>query len=404
MAADRTAVPTISGPAQRRASLPSLTGLRFLAAMCVFLYHTSYLADPLKPTMPVSFFRDHGVAQPIADFLEPAGRIGVSFFFVLSGFVLCWSATPGERATSFWRRRILKIYPNHIVTWALAMWLFASSTPVHAYLLNLFLLHGFSNRPDTAVSVNFPSWSLCCEMLFYALFPLFIVLVRRISERRLWWWAAGMVAGVGAVTVVTTQLVSGGVSSPFGSLSANQEWFGYEFPPPRLFEFVLGMILARIVAAGLWPRIGLIPSFALFAVGYWGAIKLPNPYDFSLVTIVPIGMIMCAAAAADMRGESGWLRSRTMVLLGNVSFAFYMLQALVIFYGRPKVLHAHTYATVPAIGMWILLFLANLLAAWLLYTLVEHPIMRRFARSRKKPAAPVVPPRTAQSVPTGEAV
>src|SRR4029079_6043944 len=111
-----------------------------------------------------------------------------------------------------------------------------------------------------------------------------IVLVRRISDRRLWWWAVGMIAGVAAVTVVTTQLVSGGVSSPFGNLSANQEWFGYEFPPPRLFEFLFGMLLARIVAAGMWPRIGMLPSAVLFAGGYWAALKVPNPYDFSLTT------------------------------------------------------------------------------------------------------------------------
>jgi peptidoglycan/LPS O-acetylase OafA/YrhL len=400
--ADQTAPSTTTGSAQRRVTLPSLTGLRFLAAMCVFLYHSSYLNDPLRPTMQVSFFGDHDIAKPIADFLEPAGRIGVSFFFILSGFVLTWSATAGERPSAFWRRRALKIYPNHIVTWALAMWLFASSTPVHAYVANLFLVHGFSNRPDTAVSVNFPSWSLCCEMLFYLLFPLFIVLARRISDRRLWWWAVGMIAGVAAVTVVTTQLVSGGVSSPFGNLSANQEWFGYEFPPPRLFEFLFGMMLARIVAAGMWPRIGMLPSAVLFAGGYWAALKVPNPYDFSLTTMVPIGMIICAAAASDVRGDGGWLTSRTMVWLGNVSFAFYLLQALVIFYGRPKVFHAHTYDTIPAIGLWITLLLANLAAAWLLYSLVERPIMRRWARSRKKPTR--IAPRTPESVATGEAV
>ena len=399
---DSSAAPGASGPPQRRTRLPSLTGLRFLAALLVFLYHASYLAGPLDPTAPINFFGDQDIAKPLADFFLPAGRIGVSFFFVLSGFVLAWSATSGERPLAFWRRRALKIYPNHIVTWALAMWLFASSAPLEAWLSNLFLVHAFSNRPDIAASVNFPSWSLCAEVLFYALFPLFIVLVRRIREQRLWLWAAGMVAGVASMAVVTTLFMSGGPRSPFGNLSLNQEWFGYAFPPPRLFEFVLGMILARIVAAGLWPRIGMLPSAAAFAGGYAVALAVPNPYDFSLTTIVPIGMILCAAASSDVRGEGGWLTSRTMVWLGNVSFAFYLVQGLVIFYGRPEVLGARTYDTVPALGMLVVLFLVNLLAAWLLYKLVELPVMRRWGRGKKEASRGV--PQRQEPAPAREAV
>jgi peptidoglycan/LPS O-acetylase OafA/YrhL len=401
--ADRTAATTLSGPPQRRAPLPSLTGLRFLAAMLVFLTHASLLAGPLRPAAPIGFFSDTDIAKPLADFFAPAGSIGVSFFFVLSGFVLAWSATHGDRPTAFWRRRALKIYPNHLVTFVLAMWLFASSTPLHAWLPNLFLVHNFSNRPETISSVNLPAWSLCSEVLFYALFPVLIVLVRRIAERRLWLWAAAAVAGVAGVPVIT-QFITGGAKLPGYGMTMNQLWFSYGFPPPRLFEFVFGMILARIVAAGLWPRIGLLPSAAVFAAGYWAALSVPYPYNFSLTTIIPFGMIICAAASSDLRGDGGWLTSRTMLWLGNVSFAFYLVQGLVIFYGRPELLDARTFSTVPAIGLLIALFLANLLAAWLLYRLVEQPMMRRWARDRssERTPPPQAVPRSADPVPAGE--
>ncbi|MFD9393216.1 acyltransferase family protein [Streptomyces sp. NPDC060000] len=402
--ADRTAAPTAGGVPQRPAALPSLTGLRWVAATLVFLSHASLLSGPNRPTAPISFFADQDLARNLADFFGP-GYVAVSFFFVLSGFVLTWSSTPGERATSFWRRRALKIYPNHIVVFALAMWLFASSTPAHAWLPNLFLVHTWSNQPEIISSVNLPAWSLCVEVFAYALFPLLLVLIRRIGENRLWLWAGVMTAGVVGVPAVTQAFVSGGIRIPTYDLWMNQLWFSYGFPPMRLFEFGLGMVLARIVAAGLWPRIGLVASAAAFAAGYWLTFALPYPYRFYAGTIIPFGMLICAAAARDLRGEGGWLASRPMVWLGNVSFAFYVIQGVVMFYGRPEVLGARTFAVLPALGLLLVLFTANLLAGWLLYRLVEVPVMRRWGRSRKRPA-PAAPaaPAGPRSVPVGETV
>lgn len=94
---------------------PSLTGLRFLCALGVFLTHAWYVAK---------VFRDDRAEQAVKAVL-PLGMVGVSVFFVLSGFVLTWSARDGEgargggSARSFWRRRAAKVYPNHLVVWAL---------------------------------------------------------------------------------------------------------------------------------------------------------------------------------------------------------------------------------------------------------------------------------------------
>ncbi|MFH9422931.1 acyltransferase family protein, partial [Streptomyces sp. NPDC017529] len=170
-------------PPSGRPKLPSLTGVRFIAAGLVFFFHASLTFIPLSP------FADEDVAEGFRWLFSKAGWMGVTFFFVLSGFVMTWSAKPGDTVTGFWRRRLLKIFPNHVVTWALAMVLFAGTvTPVSSWLPNLLLVHSWFPDPQIHLSVNQPAWSLCSELLFYLLFPALIGPILRIRESRLWGW------------------------------------------------------------------------------------------------------------------------------------------------------------------------------------------------------------------------
>src|SRR5919205_2887395 len=87
--------------------LPTLTGLRFVAAAVVFANHAGL---------------ESVFASDIANFLltgvtASAAEGAVAFFFMLSGFVLTWSDRPGDRPARFWRRRAVKVLPNHVVTW-----------------------------------------------------------------------------------------------------------------------------------------------------------------------------------------------------------------------------------------------------------------------------------------------
>ncbi|MEU0092341.1 acyltransferase [Kribbella sp. NPDC006257] len=156
----------------KRPPLHSLTGLRFLAALLVFFFHLTLSNSPVPPNSPVNPFADERLASFLETLFSKAGYLGVSFFFVLSGFVITWSATPGEGALPFYRRRLLKIFPNHLVMFAAAMLLFAGATTrPGAWIPNIFLLHSMFPQGDVYVSVNPPSWTLCSELLFYLSFP-----------------------------------------------------------------------------------------------------------------------------------------------------------------------------------------------------------------------------------------
>lgn len=387
------------------AKLPSLTGLRFFAALLVFFFHASLSNSPIPPNAPINPFADEGIAGFFENTFVSTGYIGVSFFFVLSGFVLAWSARPGQRTTAFWRRRMTKIFPNHLVVFAFSLVLFAGAavSSVGHWLPNMLLIHTFFPQPEINLSVNPPSWSLGSELLFYLLFPLLFAAVRKVPGKALWAWAGVMVAGTVVVQLVTTHLIPDTPKSAITPISDMQFWFGYLFPPGRLFEFVLGALLARIVLEGRWPRrLGTGLSLALMAAGYGLTFLVSFQYTFVAATIVPIGALIASVAAADAEGRRTWLRSRTMVWLGEVSFGFYLVQGVTIFYLRSLMGEA-TYGVPVALGVVVLFFVCSLLGGWLLYRFVETPAMRHLSRSRKQrsaaasgaaaaPAEPAQPP------------
>ncbi|GDY63763.1 hypothetical protein SAV14893_031560 [Streptomyces avermitilis] len=155
-------------------SLPSLTGLRWMAALLVFGLHVR------------NFGYFDGTGARIATWAFGAGASGVSFFFILSGFVLMWSARPGDRALAFWRRRIARIYPVHLVTAgiALLMGFTLAHQPrptLHQAVANVLLVHSWWRL--WWQTLDPVSWSLACEAFFYAAFPLLAVLLRRLGAR-----------------------------------------------------------------------------------------------------------------------------------------------------------------------------------------------------------------------------
>ncbi|MEU3773159.1 acyltransferase [Streptomyces sp. NPDC032472] len=376
---------TTSSDAAKRAKLPSLTGLRFFAALSVFFFHSSLTDSPIPPNAPINPFADAEVADWFSTAFGKAGYLGVSFFFVLSGFVLAWAAKPGERATAFLRRRLLKIFPNHVVVFTAAMILFAGAavTGVADWLPNLFLIHTWWPQPTVNLSVNPPSWSLGSELLFYVLFPLLIGPIRKLRRgTALWGWSAAMIAGMVAVQLISTYLVPDTPKSTITPISGMQFWFGYLLPLGRLFEFALGILLARIVLAGFWPRrVGFGVSAVLTVLGYAAALVAPFQYGFVVATIIPVGALIGATASADVEGRHTFLRSRVMVWLGEVSFGFYLVQGVTIFYLR-SLFGEHTFSVPMALLVVAGFFCASLLGGWLLYHFVEMPMMRRFGRSK----------------------
>ncbi|MFD4659801.1 acyltransferase family protein [Kitasatospora sp. NPDC058444] len=367
----RSAPPTKKAP--RAPGLPSLTGLRFLAAMAVFLYHVTN--PQLTPFGGES-------ARLAGRLFGVAGGLGVAFFFILSGFILAWSARPHDAPRRFLRRRLVKLYPNHLVTFVLALVVFAGATGWETWLPNILLVQTWSWDPAVSFGVNGPSWSLGCELFFYACFPLLYRWIRRIDPKHLWAWACGFAAAVMALPAFAYAALAGGPPMPGLPVNAVQSWFVYQLPPVRMLEFVLGMLLARIVLTDRWIGVRIHHALALCAVGYAAALNVPFLYTLSATWAIPVGLLIPAVAVADVRGHRSPFRGRVMTWLGEVSFAFYLLQASVLTGGAVHLADRRPFGWAAALGLCLLAWALTLALAHALYLLVERPAMKRWSRPR----------------------
>src|SRR5438309_5804134 len=198
----RAAAPTSDGVSHARRDLPSLTGLRWVAAFLVFAFHSS----------------GYGVLTTGWWHLTRFGFVGVSFFFVLSGVVLTWSARPGQRTGQFYWRRFARVYPAHAVTAVVAILLYVVVMPPHkplwAGLLALLLLHAWPPVPVVNSAANGVSWSLSCEAFFYAVFPGLTSLLSRWSSGRRIAFVAVVLGACSTAAVCGSFLAGGRYDTP----------------------------------------------------------------------------------------------------------------------------------------------------------------------------------------------
>jgi peptidoglycan/LPS O-acetylase OafA/YrhL len=253
---------------------------------------------------------------------------------------------------------------------------------------NLFLIQSWFPQFDINSSINIPSWSLSCELFFYVCFPLLHRGVRAIPARMLWPAAIGIVGLIWLLPTLADALPATPVD-PWFQIPSYKFWFLYLFPPVRTLEFVLGIILVYIVRTKQWPRLPFSVAALLVVASYVGEIYVSIPYAFVAMTVASLALLIPAAATADVRGTFSPVRGRVAVFLGEISFALYLVHADVLTYGH-RLLDNHMWPVPQAIAVMVALIAVAILASWLLYTLVERPMMRRWSRPRRRVPTPAV--------------
>ncbi|HVB05147.1 MAG TPA: acyltransferase [Acidimicrobiales bacterium] len=318
--------------------LPRLTAARAFAALAVFAFHASQLF--------------HLALGPLSSF----GYAGVSFFFILSGFVLTWGSGAAIRAPRFYGRRFSRIYPAYAVVLVLTGVLGFSQAPTHELsttLCAVLLVQAW--LPNTGIyAINPPAWSLSVEAAFYAAMPFLHAGLLRLGRARRWSVVLGWFLAFATFVAVAAHAGGGWTSTALAN------------PLGRAAEFLLGMLAAFELRAG--HRLRVLPALAV-ALGSLALCALAGgPVPLPTVELDPLfAVVIVVLAQADLAARPGWfLTGPTLAYLGAISYEFYLVHQFVL--DRVSTLRVGRFGAV-ALSLAI-----ALLASSLLFELVQRPL------------------------------
>jgi len=340
----------IRGAGDDSDTLPELTSLRFIAAFAVLVLHYRDLLGPLPGWLM------RGIV---------GGQYGVTFFFILSGFILtyryqAWFAggVSGSRYGWFQRFRLARIYPVyllgllldtpwHLVERAQAGQLASvGATWWAAWLINLVGLQAWVPAVPFAMFWNTPAWSVAAEFFFYASFPFVCAAIARRLRTPLRLgaaFAAGVLGGVALYAVVLSAM-NGAVP-----VDAQAQYIVLVYNPLlRYSEFLAGCLAGQYFLLSRRPSeddrsarrgrdIVVVVGLACVALRvFWPDYTGPQRWRWLLdvsmkyaAFTVPFTAVILAVASGRTV-LSGLLRRPVMVLLGEASYSLYIIHWSVV--------------------------------------------------------------------------
>ena len=305
---------------RKPARLNGLTGLRTFAAINIVFFH----------------FSNPNWFGPLAPAVN-AGYASVSFFILLSGFVLAYNYSGRARAGEldkgrFWEARFTRLYPVYflslLLSWRMVPGEYASHTHTMFWtgmVLSPLLLQGWV--PELATFLNTPAWTMSAESAYYVLFPWLAKgkkpeRVAAYLPKMAAVWCLGMVPGL-----LYIALNPDGIAHPDRWSSAY--WLNaLKFTPlPHLASFLFGVMLANLdelVPRGGWLR--LLLGVGGFAATF-GLLELGPVVPYAIIhdgLLMPLfGCIILGLSGENVLARGmGWA---PLVFIGEASYCLYLL-------------------------------------------------------------------------------
>lgn len=305
---------------KKPARLDALTGLRSFAAVNIVLFHFSN-PDWFGPFAPV----------------VNAGYASVSFFILLSGFVLGYNynarARAGELETKrFYEARFTRLYPIYILSLLLAFKLLPLEWGAHTHsmfwtgmVLSPLLLQGWI--PEIATFLNTPAWTMSSEAFYYVLFP-WMARWKKPQHIGLHVAKMGMVWLVGLVPGTLYLIFNPDGLTHIDRFSYGKWLQALKYTPiPHLASFVFGVLLAELdeviprmgkrrLAMGLF---GFVVTFIVLTQAH----RLPYPLLHDGFFMPLFGCIVIGLAGINPLSKVFGLPP--LVFVGEASYCLYLL-------------------------------------------------------------------------------
>lgn len=384
-----------------RKRLDALTSLRFVAAGMILLHH-------LKGNM--------GVPASMPYNLQNGLGFGVSFFFLLSGFIVAYNypSLPDWQTTRlFLIKRFARLWPAHatalLFTLIIAPGYAASlvSSPAELsgrIVLVLAMVQTWIPFEWLLISINDPSWSIATEFAFYLAFPLLIA-----NFARSWWWKLGAaVLFLGLIMYLCQVFKIPAPTSRSDGLTITSVM--YIWPGVRIFEFIAGMCTALAwqrlspkispgrTITGTAVELAAMALFVLqvpFAHAFLATIRkvitIPANDAFHVWYFVTAGCTLIPGCILIfmMALEKGWL-SRVLsvwplVLLGEMSYSIYLLHFPVL---RSNLQNLPTMMALPDLVRLTITLSTVFVVSFLVWAYVERPARRFIVKMASRGTPP----------------
>ena len=340
---------------------PGLTSLRAIAALMVYLHHV----NPFPPKYYIFGLPIWGVLHEF--------HIGVTFFFVLSGFLI--ATRYFDNNVSFKKyiwNRFTRIYPIYFLITLITFLILGLNGGFTYFLFKIFLLNitflrGFIE--SFKFSLVAQGWSLTVEETFYILAPLIFMLIRKYGKIVYFTPILLISFGLILTKIFTNQNMWGGVD-----FTLNYTFLG------RCTEFFIGILIANIVKAGIGkrfylmanPYIGLI--FAIFFAYILHFLSQYNNVEFGIRTIpgiivntllIPIFVMGPIILSFTLKqGKYKIFESKFFQILGKSSYVFYLIHIGLV----------RTLLQTFGIGNELIILVILLLFAYLVWRFIEEPL------------------------------
>ena len=339
-------------PAANR--LATLDLLRVFAALAVVAFHYLFrgadgtpLVDPLYPE-----------AAPFAVY----GYLGVNLFFLISGFVIAWSAE-GRDGVSFGIARFARIYPGFVACLLITflVLLTAGKPGLPASLpqfgANLFILAPALGQPF----MDGVYWSIVLELIFY--FWVAMALLLGVFER----WKLRLVAGWLTVCVLNEFMLGSGALR-LALVTEFGPWFAGGIMLQHIHSRGFSLPAALVLAASFLLSFAMLPVTAGWMSTHYG-IAVPAA-GLVIANIVVHGLLV-AALLLNYRVTATPL----LVMAGALTYPLYLLHQNIGYVSIARL--------EPLVGRWPAVALALgfvLVASWCVWRFVEGPLRRPLAR------------------------